>query len=94
MRIAFLTPEYVTEGYFSGGLANSINRTAAALTAAGHEIHVFTGSNLRNENFVADRVTVHRMTSGSVERWLRSNSMRQLDEVAQWIDLMVAAYQG
>lgn len=37
MRIAFVTPEYVTEPSFDGGLANYLARIAAPLAAAGHE---------------------------------------------------------
>jgi glycosyltransferase involved in cell wall biosynthesis len=42
MRIGFLTPEFVTERYFSGGLANYVYRVSRALVSRGHEVHVIT----------------------------------------------------
>ena len=39
MRIAFITPEFVTNEYFSGGLANYVHRVTRALAEMGHEVH-------------------------------------------------------
>ncbi len=44
MRIGFVTPEFVTERYFSGGLANYVYRMARVLVSRGHEAHVITFS--------------------------------------------------
>ena len=44
MRIAFATPEYVTEPDFDGGLANYLHRAALALVRMGHEPVVFVGA--------------------------------------------------
>ncbi|MBE9061359.1 glycosyltransferase family 4 protein [cf. Phormidesmis sp. LEGE 11477] len=44
MRIAFVTPEYVTEPTYSGGLANYLGRVTVALVQAGHHVSVFTRS--------------------------------------------------
>ncbi len=41
MRIAFLTPEFVTEPYFAGGLAQYLGRVVTGLTQRGHEVEVF-----------------------------------------------------
>lgn len=60
MRIGFVTTEYPTERLFAGGLASYLRRTAAMLTAMGHEIEVFTLSDSRG--CINDgRVLVHRV---------------------------------
>jgi glycosyltransferase involved in cell wall biosynthesis len=91
MRIGFLTPEYVTEPYFSGGLANFLHRTSVALARRGHDVHVFTWSELDSGDFVADGVSVHRIAPSGVRRWLRTVSRARLQESADWIDLTIAA---
>ncbi len=52
MRIAFLTPEYVTEPNFDGGLANYLHRVACGMQQFGHDVEVFTLS-------ASDGVIVH-----------------------------------
>jgi glycosyltransferase involved in cell wall biosynthesis len=61
LRIAFVTPEYVTEDYFDGGLANYLNRTAKLLAGRGHDVHVVTLSNRNDPVFNHEGVLVHRV---------------------------------
>ena len=61
MRIVFVTPEFITEEYFSGGLANYVHRVSQALVQQGHEIHVVTKSN-HEEIIVYESVTVHKVS--------------------------------
>ena len=61
LRIAFVTPEYVTEDHFDGGLANYINRIARSLADLGHDVHVVTLSLKDEEHFDHDGVMVHRV---------------------------------
>jgi glycosyltransferase involved in cell wall biosynthesis len=42
MRIAFLTPEFITENPSGGGLASYLGRMTALLRDLGHEVEVFT----------------------------------------------------
>ena len=51
LRIAFATPEYVTEEYFYGGLANYTHRVARALARLGHDVHVVTLSEIDGAEF-------------------------------------------
>jgi glycosyltransferase involved in cell wall biosynthesis len=44
MRIAFLTPEFVTENNTGGGLSNYLNRLCTVLLQMGHEPEVFVVS--------------------------------------------------
>jgi glycosyltransferase involved in cell wall biosynthesis len=60
MRIAFITPEFVTEPSYSGGLANYLGRVTVALAEQGHEVHVLTRSQ-QNETIKFQGVTVHRI---------------------------------
>jgi glycosyltransferase involved in cell wall biosynthesis len=92
MRVGFLTPEYVTEEYFSGGLAQSIHRTAMALRDRGHEPHVFTLSD-RDEDLERDGVAVHRIAGGRLARFLVRASGGRLRESAEWIDFSVRAWR-
>ena len=60
LRLAFITPEFVTEPFFSGGLANYLGRVTAALAAAGHDVHVFTRA-ATHGTIDHHGVTVHRV---------------------------------
>lgn len=60
MRIAFITPEFVTEPTYSGGLANYLGRVTVALVQAGHVVSVFTRARSSGQvDFQG--VTVHRV---------------------------------
>ena len=52
LRIAFATPEFVTEDHFDGGLANYLNRVSKKLTDLGHDIHVVTLSTKTKTNSI------------------------------------------
>ena len=60
MRVAFLTPAYITEKDFHGGLANYLYRVTQALNKRGHDVEVFTASE-HDEILVHDGVTVNRV---------------------------------
>jgi glycosyltransferase involved in cell wall biosynthesis len=60
MRVAFLTPEYVTESNFDGGLANYLHRLARGLIERGHDVEIFTISD-QNGTVEHDGVMVHRV---------------------------------
>jgi len=62
MHVGFVTPEYVTERNFDGGLANYLHRTAIALSQRGHDVEVFvTSGSGRKETFQHRGVAVHRV---------------------------------
>lgn len=61
MKVAFITPEFITEKEnFDGGLANYLNRLTQGLVDAGHTSHVFVPAK-QNETFDYMGVTVHRV---------------------------------
>ena len=61
LRIAFATPEYVTENHFDGGLANYLSRVSRELANQGHDVHVVTLSSEAESEFDHDGVMVHRV---------------------------------
>jgi len=60
MRICIITPEFVTEHYFSGGIAQQFYKIAKWEVNNGHEVHVITLSH-KNEKIRKDGIIVHRI---------------------------------
>jgi len=86
MRIAFVTPEYVTERNFDGGLANHLGRVCPMLVEKGHRVIVIVASD-REETIFSDGVEIHRVIvpdSGG-PFWLRGLILKRLREAKQWI---------
>ncbi len=67
LRIAFVTPEFVSERNFDGGLANYLLRAGLSLAELGHEPHVVVASD-RNETIDVEGIEVHRVDVAS-KRW-------------------------
>jgi len=61
LRIAFATPEFVTEKHFDGGLANYVNRVSKTLADLDHDVHVVTLSLQDEAKFEHEGVMVHRV---------------------------------
>ena len=93
LRIAFATPEYVTEEYFDGGLANYIHRVAKALAGMGHDIHVLTLSEIDEAEFEHEGVTVHRITSSKWWPQLNRFTRERLATTPLFLDLSVKVYR-
>jgi glycosyltransferase involved in cell wall biosynthesis len=69
IRIAFVTPEYVTERNYSGGLANYVHRLSLSLVRMGHRPLVVVSSD-RDESFVRDGVEIHRVRVTALGPWM------------------------
>ena len=79
MRIGFVTPEFVTERYFSGGLANYVYRIARALVSRGHEVHVITFSEEEPAEFDYKGIGVCRINNNrKTIAWLNRLSFGKL----------------
>lgn len=64
MKIAFITPEFVTEEKsFDGGLANYLNRVTISLRDMGHKPVVFVVSDDPTNTFSKKGVEVHRVNT-------------------------------
>lgn len=74
MRIAFITPEFVTEPSYSGGLANYLGRVTVALARQNHDVHVFTRAK-ESGQIDFQGVTVHRV----VPLWDRRMVLDHID---------------
>ena len=92
LRIAFATPEYVTEEYFDGGLANYLHRAATTLAAMGHDVHLLTLSSTDSTSFRHNNVTVHRLMLG---RWTIINHLlrHHFNTTAYWLNFSARVYR-
>ena len=87
MRIAFVTPEYITESYFCGGLANLTYRWARGFAERGHEVHVVTLSDQEPKEFEAEGVQVHRVHRGYwLPRLMQLLTGHRIPRTSEWLD--------
>jgi glycosyltransferase involved in cell wall biosynthesis len=93
LRIGFVTPEYITESYFSGGLANYIYRVAKALVSLGYEIHVITLTEHDEIEFDREGVRVHRVAVGKLQQWLNKLTRWRLPGTTRCLDFSVQVYR-
>ncbi|HEX3282551.1 MAG TPA: glycosyltransferase family 4 protein [Pyrinomonadaceae bacterium] len=93
LRIAFLTPEYVTEPYFDGGLGQYLHCTAAALAIMGHDVHVITLSQTEETSFVHDGVQVHRVRLKGGWQTLNQLTRYRLPTTTHWLNLSTQIYR-
>jgi glycosyltransferase involved in cell wall biosynthesis len=90
MRIAYITPEFVTEPYYSGGLANYVNRIARALAARGHEIHVLVRAEEDERFGHCPGVTVHRVAPAPAGS-LAPLSLPEAPDMEAWLRFSLGA---
>jgi len=93
LRIAFATPEYVTEHNFDGGLANYLFRIAVALAKLGHDVHVLTLSQMGESQFQHHGVTVHRLKLRNGWRAANLASAYRLATVIYSLNLSTQVYR-
>jgi glycosyltransferase involved in cell wall biosynthesis len=93
LRIAFATPEYVTESYFDGGLAHYINRVSRILAGLGHDVHVVTLSEKDEDSFDHDGVMVHRVMLGPVWHLLNRATRCSFATTLHWLNFSSQTYR-
>lgn len=93
LRIAFVTPEFVTENNFDGGLANYLNRVSRILAEHGHDIHVVTLSNKEDTEFNHHGVMVHRVVLRPIWDTLNRLSRYYFPTTLQWLNFSTQAYR-
>src|SRR5690242_11169967 len=71
LRIAFLTPEFVTDSPEAGGLASYLGRMAKTLRELGHQPEVFTLSTVAPGESIYYGVPVHRVLPVEPQ-WLKA----------------------
>src|SRR5690348_2036615 len=93
LRIAFVTPEYVTEDQFDGGLANYLNRIGKLLAERGHDIHVVTLSGKDDNAFRHEGVLVHRVRLKSSWPVFHRVTRYSLTTTLHWLNFSTQAYR-
>ena len=86
LRIAFATPEYVTEKYFDGGLSNYINRVSKTLAHLDHDVHVVTLSLQEEAEFEHDGVVVHRVNLNRAWQTINRLTRYSLGTTLHWLN--------
>ena len=93
LRIAFATPEFVTEDHFDGGLANYVNRVSKKLAALGHDVHVVTLSTKNEDEFDHDGVFVHRVMLKPGWHVLNRITRYYLPTTLHWLNFSTQTYR-
>jgi glycosyltransferase involved in cell wall biosynthesis len=79
VRIAFITPEFVTDYCDGGGLGNYLNRMGTLLVERGHEVEIFLPSLLEPRVLMHHGIRVERVRvspQGAAKRLLRRTLLR------------------
>lgn len=93
LRIAFATPEYVTEHHFDGGLGNYVNRVSKVLADLGHDVHVVTLSQQDEATFDRDGVMVHRVTLKPGWQTLNWLTRYSLPTTLHWLNFSTEVFR-
>ena len=93
LRIAFATPEYVTEYHFDGGLGNYVNRVSRVLADLGHDVHVVTLSQQDEAAFERDGVMVHRVTLKRGWQTLNRLTRYSLPTTLHWLNFSTEVFR-
>ncbi len=92
LTIALVTPEYLTEGKFHGGLANYVQRAAVTLVQLGHSVHVITSS-VKQDSLVLDGVHVHRIPVWDDVDWVcKGKIFTAFNRCTKWRYHMAACF--
>ncbi|HEU4432296.1 MAG TPA: glycosyltransferase family 4 protein [Pyrinomonadaceae bacterium] len=93
LRIAFATPEYVTENHFDGGLANYLNRVSKTLAELGHDVHVVTLSQHNETEFEHEGVMVHRLNLGRGWQTVNRLTRYSLPTTLHWLNFSTQVFR-
>jgi glycogen synthase len=86
MKIAFITPEFITESNFDGGLANYLARVSEGLKSYGHEPIIIVSSH-KDEMICHNDIKVFRVNATLPYNFLLSRIpfIRRLIPILSWI---------
>src|SRR3989338_7425237 len=82
MRIALVTPEFVTEFLYDGGLANYVYRAARTLVLLGHEPIVVTSAGAY-EHVMVGGISVCRVSVQDARDWKMPRFYKYLNRLAR-----------
>lgn len=83
MRIGLVTPEFVTEHLFDGGLANYVYRAARTLMLLGHDVRVITSAG-QTERMTHDGVHVERVAVQDAREWKMPQRYKCMNGLLRW----------
>lgn len=94
MRIAFVTPEFITDYPDGGGLGNYLNRIGKVLVDQGHQPEIFVSSDLEPRILMLEGIRVERVPPFSRRLWARI--LGRMFRVAgdHWRDLFSSCSQS
>jgi len=84
MNIAFVTPEFVTEECYDGGLANYLARVAPGLVGLGHHVTIIVRSTV-DELIDWNGVRVRRVAVGGAPLFFLGSMLRDIRLPLDWI---------
>ena len=93
LRIAFATPEYVTEHSFDGGLANYLHRVSRSLAQLGHDVHIVTLSTKNEDEFDHEGVMVHRVRLKPGWHTFNRLTRYSLPTTLHWLNFSIQTYR-
>jgi glycosyltransferase involved in cell wall biosynthesis len=93
LRIAFATPEFVTENHFDGGLANYLNRVSTAVAGLGHDVHIITLSTKNEDEFDHEGVMVHRVMLKPGWHTFNRLTRYSLPTTLHWLNFSTQTYR-
>jgi glycosyltransferase involved in cell wall biosynthesis len=93
LRIAFATPEFVTETHFDGGLANYLHRVSKLLADLGHDVHIITLSTKNDDEFDYEGVMVHRVTLKPGWHTFNRLTRYSLATTLHWLNFSTQTYR-
>ena len=93
LNIVFVTPEYVTEKYYSGGLANYLHRVSQPLVSQGHQVQIITLSDVDDAEFIHDGIQIYRIKLGAFPRRFNRLTLSRLKGTGRWLNYSFRVYQ-
>ncbi len=93
MRIVFVTTEFVTEAYYSGGLANYLHRLSLALAGMGHDIHVILPASGAPGERGAGKIRIHDVSPATLPFWARAVIRMVPGDSRGWLGFAAAAWR-
>ena len=93
MRIAFATPEFVTENHFDSGLSNYLCRVSKQLADLGHDVHIVTLSSKNEDEFDHQGVMVHRVMLKPAWHTVNRLTRYSLPTALHWLNFSTQTYR-
>lgn len=93
MTICFITPEFVTNNYFSGGLANYVYRVSKDMAIKGHNVKVITVGEMNSIETISPNLEVHKIKRGKLKFRFNRLTRNKLKNTANVLDFSWEAYK-